>query len=419
MNRPSARTVITTALLRYGLSFSAATALLTGCGGSQPPLSEMPQGEATEQSLALDQYSSLHTFGRSKADGLNPSADLIDVNGTLYGTTVGGGSYRYGTVFSIATSGKETVLHSFGSPYDGLNPEARLLNVNGTLYGTTAAGGANGGGTVFSMSLDGTEKILHSFDYPYSNPQKGGDGPEGGLINVNGTLYGTTAQGGAFVCGGDAYLCGTVFSITTSGKKFKVLHSFGETNYDGESPAAALVNVDGTLYGTTTAGGKGDGGTVFSITPDGREHVVYSFGANSYDGTDPFSALINVKGALVGTTSASGAGQGGTVFSMTTDGRVTTIVSFNGSNGSAPLADLKNVKGVLYGTTSAGGLNNLGTVFRVTKSGKETVLHSFGNGTGTQPRAGLAAVAGRLYGTTYGTTATHPKTYGNVFSITP
>jgi uncharacterized repeat protein (TIGR03803 family) len=190
-------------------------------------------------------------------------------------------------------------------------------------------------------------------------------------------------------------------SITTSGKKFKVLHSFGKTNYDGQSPAAALLNVNGTLYGTTTAGGKGDRGTVFSITPAGREHVVYSFGTNSDDGTYPFSALIDVNGALVGTTSDSGAGQGGTVFSMTTDGRLTTIVSFNGSNGSAPLADLKNVKGILYGTTSAGGVNNVGTVFRITKSGKETVLHSFSNGAGTQPRAGVAAVAGTLYGTTY------------------
>jgi uncharacterized repeat protein (TIGR03803 family) len=118
-----------------------------------------------------------------------------------------------------------------------------------------------------------------------------------------------------------------------------------------------------------------------------------------------------------GTT--SGDDQGGTVFSVTTDGTLKTIYSFNGSDGSVPLADLKNVKGVLYGTTSAVGANSLGTVFRITKSGKETVLHSFGDGTGTQPRAGLAAIAGRLYGTTYGTTATHPKTYGNVFSITP
>lgn len=382
----------------------SAAALLAGCSGSQPPFGVSPGTLKLQQSLGHHAYRTLHIFGGPR-DGLNPSADLIDVNGILYGTTAGGGSYRYGTVFSITTTGKETVLHNFGSPYDGLNPTSRLLNVNGTLYGTTVAGGTNGGGTVFSMSLDGREKVLHNFDYPYSFPQKGGVGPEAGLINVKGTLYGTTSQGGAVVCGGDAYLCGTVFSITKSGKNFKVLHSFGKTNDDGESPAAALVNVNGTLYGTTTGGGKYSHGTVFSITTAGKEHVVYSLGSS------PFSALIDVDGELYGTT--SGDGQGGTIFSVTTDGTLKTIFSFNGSDGSVPLADLKNVKGVLYGTTSAGGVNNLGTVFRVTKSGKETVLHSFGNGTGAQPRAGVAAIAGTLYGTTYGNGG------GKVYSLTP
>ena len=147
-------------------------ALLAGCGGSQPPLSLSPGGLTPQQSLGRWAYHILHPFGRSAGDGVNSSADLIDVQGTLYGTTVGGGSYGGGTVFSITTSGEETVLHSFGGSGDGANPSARLLNVNGTLYGTTAQGGANYGGTVFSMSLDGTEKVLHSFDYPYSFPRK-------------------------------------------------------------------------------------------------------------------------------------------------------------------------------------------------------------------------------------------------------
>jgi uncharacterized repeat protein (TIGR03803 family) len=378
---------------------------LAGCGAAQLRFTPTSGALSVQHPLVRRAFHVLHAFG-GPGDGLNSSADLIDVDGTLYGTTVGGGAYRYGTVFSITTGGKETVLHSFGgSTGDGLNPEARLLNISGTLYGTTVAGGANGGGTVFRMSLDGTEKVLHSFDYPYSNPQKGGVGPEGGLINIGGTLYGTTSQGGAVVCGGDAYLCGTVFSLTTSGKNFKVLHSFGKTNNDGESPAAALLNVNGTLYGTTTAGGRYGLGAVFGITTSGKEHVVCSLGSS------PFSALIDVDGALYGTT--SGDRQGGTVFSVTTDGTLKTIFSFNGSDGSVPLADLKNVNGVLYGTTSEGGANNLGTVFKITKNGKETVLYSFDNGSDPQPRAGLAAVAGTLYGTTYG------EGGGDVYSLTP
>jgi uncharacterized repeat protein (TIGR03803 family) len=85
-------------------------------------------------------------------------ADLINVEGTLYGTTVIGGascgSYHItgcGVVFSITPSGNETVLHNFGSKGDGAYPGAALLDVNGTLYGTTVNGGANGDGTVFSI----------------------------------------------------------------------------------------------------------------------------------------------------------------------------------------------------------------------------------------------------------------------------
>jgi uncharacterized repeat protein (TIGR03803 family) len=126
-----------------------------------------------------------------------------------------------------------------------------------------------------------------------------------------------------------------------------------------------------------------------------------------------FSALIDVQGKLYGTTSsAEQYGEGGTAFSVSTDGIEEVLHRFAGGDGSVPLADLKNVKGVLYGTTSEGGENNVGTVFSITKSGQETVLHSFSNGTGMQPRAGLAAVAGTLYGTTYGGS-------GTVYSLKP
>ncbi len=152
----------------------------------------------------------------------------------------------YGTVFKITTSGKETVLHSFGgsSRDDGGEPEAGLINLNGTLYGTTSVGGKNATGTVFSITTSGIETLLYSFKVFGS-----GDGanPEAGLLNVKGTLYGTTSYGGTF-----GY--GTVFSITPSGKE-TVLHSFGGSG-DGNEPFAGLINVKGTLYGTTTSGGR-------------------------------------------------------------------------------------------------------------------------------------------------------------------
>jgi uncharacterized repeat protein (TIGR03803 family) len=410
MNRPAARAVITTALLRYVVSLTATAALLAGCGGSQSPLSIAPQGLATQQSHAEATYDILHSFGLSKRDATNPAADLINVNGTLYSTTRYGGSHNAGTVFSLTKAGDVTVLHSFG-PGDGGCPVARLLNVKGTLYGTTSCGGTNGGGTVFSITLNGTEKVLHNFDSDYySYDRNNGTMPVAGLINVNGTLYGTTERGGVGTCG-VGHSCGTVFSITTNGT-YKVLHRFGIN--DGAFPEAALLDVNGTLYGTTFDGGAkgGRAGTVFSITTAGKERVVYSFGTNQNDGGFPAAPLIDVNGTLYGT--ASGYDSGGAVFSVTTDGTEKTLNFENG--GSLPLAGLTDVKGVLYGTTALGGAKNRGTVFSITTSGEEKVLHSFRAGSGVNPVAGLLNVDGTLYGTTYGALG---QFHGNVFTIKP
>ena len=139
-----------------------------------------------------------------------------------------------------------------------------MIDVRGTFYGTTEVGGArtsgkscnvvNKCGTVFSITPPGTEKVLHRF----VGNKNDGAGPVASLIDVKGTLYGTTEYGGAY---GD----GTVFSISTSGSEH-LLHSFG-SGTDGKLPATALIEMDGTLYGTTTGGGTYQHGTVFGLTP--------------------------------------------------------------------------------------------------------------------------------------------------------
>jgi uncharacterized repeat protein (TIGR03803 family) len=246
---------------RSALRSFVAAAILAGCGGSQPPIGAMPQ-TTTERTRARPAYSVLYSFKGGSGDGETPYAGLVNVNGTLYGTTgYGGGSGCYsgqgcGTVFSVTRSGTEHVLYSFGGyPYDAASPYAGLTNVNGTLYGTTRDGGGSGCycGTVFSVTRSGKEHVLYSF-------KRGNDGknPVAGLIDVNGTLYSTTTSGGA-------YGYGTVFSITMSGKE-TVLHSFGASG-DGADPFAGLINVDGTLYGTTYGGGANGYGTVYAISP--------------------------------------------------------------------------------------------------------------------------------------------------------
>jgi uncharacterized repeat protein (TIGR03803 family) len=215
----------------------------------------------------------LHAF-TGPPDGAYPDAEVTEVKGILYGTTVDGGRcpyYECGTVYSVTTSGSEKVVYSFGGSgsTDGSQPSSRLIYVNGLLYGTTTEGGTyidgcgtnNPCGTVFGVSTKGSEKIIHSF-------AGGSDGgrPEAGLVDVNGILYGTTSIGGANRCYGG---CGTVYSITTAGVK-KVLYSFAGGT-DGSFPASVLTDLDGTLYGTTPLGGYHDKsyglGTIFTVTP--------------------------------------------------------------------------------------------------------------------------------------------------------
>jgi len=264
--------------------------------------------------------------------------------GTLYGTTFAGGAHAAGTVFKITKKGVAKVLHSFRSVPDGAEPLAGLIDVGGTLYGTTSAGGvttSGTGGTVFKITTAGVDTVLHSF--------KGGSHgalPGAGLIDVAGPLYGTTANGGTGSCSGG---CGTVFKITKAGVA-TVLYSF-KGGSDGIDPGAGLINVAGTLYGTTIEGGANHAGTVFKITTEGVETVLYSFQGGS-DGAFPEAGLIEVGGVLYGTTSGGGSGclgiGCGTVFKLTTAGVETVLYSFKGgSDGADPFAGLIEVGGTV------------------------------------------------------------------------
>jgi uncharacterized repeat protein (TIGR03803 family) len=289
-----------------------------------------------------------------------PAAALLKHDQAFLGTATSGGSLGGGVVYRLAADGRVRVLHSFdyngGQNGDGSTPASALINVGGTYYGTTTNGGEgpSGLGTVFSLTPQGVETVLHTFGQP-------GDGafPSSALVNVGGTLYGTTPNGGA------SNIWGTVFSITSQGT-YAVLYSFAGKP-DGGVPLGNLIDVDGTLYGTTKVGGAHNDGTVFKITPDGIETVLYSFD-DKRDGGFPEAGLLRVGRTLYGTTYdlPSRMGRHGTAFAMTLDGKETVLYSFKGHNdGSGPRSTLINVGGVLYGTTAFGGPADGGTVFSV------------------------------------------------------
>lgn len=388
-----------------------AAALFAGCGGAQPmdathaiPQTRTiaPPANTAYHAGASFPYQVLYGFPGGADSGAYPQAGLINVGGTLYGTTTYGGSgcggSHCGTVYSVSTSATETLLYSFTSDPDGAYPYAGLVNLNGTLYGTTYFGGSgcgsSGCGTVYSVTTSGTERVLHSFA---NNPD--GAFPSANLIAVKGTLYGTTTGGGAY--GG-----GTFFSITTSGTEH-VLYSFGNGS-DGQAPYAGLIAVNRTLYGTTEFGGLFKDGTVFSMKTSGKEKVLYDF-RGAPDGEFPVASLVNVDGTLYGTTSQGGVffsypyDPGGTVFTVTTGGTENVLYSFgHGSDGQLPYAGLLKVKRKLYGTTDSGGKYGFGTIFSITIAGRERMVHNFawGSKDGANPLASLTDLNGTLYGTT-------------------
>jgi uncharacterized repeat protein (TIGR03803 family) len=292
-------------------------------------------------------------------DGTNPCSRLIENNGILYGSTLTGGLYGFGTVFSLTPPGTgetawtETVLYNFtggsdgAQPYGGLVMDGNLLygvsvlnpgtdnvggvvfelypsgssyqevtllsNTDGVLYngdllldesagalfGTTQYGGAHGYGNVFQLTLSAS---TYSDLYDFTG---GGDGayPNGGLGGFAGDLFGTTQGGGTGIANdGD----GVLFELRqeTAGNPYTLIvqHTFNGPDVDGSTPNVGLYqDASGTFWGTTTLGGTNNLGTIFELYPDRvKVHVwhyleVYSFAGGTTDGANPESLLTEDK----------------------------------------------------------------------------------------------------------------------------
>jgi len=373
-------------------------------------------------SPAQPTFKSLFSFQGS--NGANPGYyNLVQGrDGNLYGTTEVSGGTSEGTVFKFATTAsKPTTLYKFctqGYPCltDGAKPYAGLvLASNGKFYGTTTLGGTTDNGTVFQITSTGSFKTIYNFggtttgSVPWATPIQAKDGD----------LYGGTSIGGS---DND----GVLYAISTAGKLDDSLTFTGD---NGIYPFGKLVQgTDGNYYGTTGEVESGDG-TVF-VVKEAAIHTLHKF--TGTDGGDPIGGLVQARnGTFYGTTSTDGGPlQAGTVFSITAAGAFKTIYKFcarkNCTDGSTPYATLIQASdGNLYGTTYLGGANNTncnggcGTIFKITTAGKLTTLYNFCSqrncADGYQPEGGLVqATNGTLYGTTYygGTTDS-----GTVFSL--
>ncbi|MGD0412956.1 MAG: choice-of-anchor tandem repeat GloVer-containing protein, partial [Verrucomicrobiota bacterium] len=336
--------------------------------------------------------------------GFASSGLALGADGNFYGTTEYGGTQGDGTVFRMTTNGTLATLFCFGNT-NGSSPSGALIQgADGNFYGTTEYGGTHGDGTVFRMTTNGALTTLASFNYSVT-----GGYPSSALLQgADGNFYGTTAEGGI-------YYDGTVFKMTPNGALTALL-SFDGTN--GSYPYGALVQeADGNFYGATSEGGGTTGssyGTVFRLTVYGALTTLHTF--DYYDGGSPRAGLAQgADGNLYGTTSEGGPNGYGTVFKMTTNGALTTLYSFDDSDGYSPCAALiQGADGNFYGTTEFGGsyfngsevLAANGTVFKISTNGALTTLLCLEGANGDSPQGALVQGAdGNFYGTT---------TYGGV-----
>lgn len=374
----------------------------------------------------------------------------------------------------------ERVLHSFTGGSDGGSPieTTPVAGPGGVFYGTTFYDGSGpNGGVVYQLAppAGGAGPWIYSVLYSFACGATDGCRPRGGLLlDKSGTLYGTTAFGGAFNSG-------TVYSLTppaggTGPWTEKLLYSF-TGGADGSTPEGALTHdASGALYGTTIWGGVTGtqwgaygNGVVFKLAPPAggtgpwTETVLYAFkgtDGSSHDGSAPGSGVRFGKGGVLygvtvnGGTLPPAAGcvwqyGCGTAFKLTPSkgGTVWTeqvLFEFGQTlaAGAVPLsAPIVSPSGVLYGSTSEGGvvtsgdtLGTLagGTIYQLSPPGggtgpwTETVLQTLGDDPDylLSPQGDLSVDAsGALYGAAYdggpydvANLSTHG---GGVFKVSP
>jgi len=313
---------------------------------------------------------------------------IIGPDGVLYGTTYT--EENGGGIYSIDTSGKNfAVLYEFPGGLAGSSPFGGLtLGPDGMLYGTTLFGGTSGQGTVFQFApATQIATILHSFDVA------DGSTPYAGVVqDAAGNLYGTTSAGGA-------NNLGTIYKIAAGTQAFSKL-----ADLDGKSGSAPytplLIGPDGLLYGTATGGGTSNNGTIFRLSPQGGKiELLHSF--SGQDGDGPFSGLTAGKGGvLYGTTDVGGVNNKGVVFAFTIKGRkLTALHSFDGTDGYFPQGQVALDKaGRLLGTTFTGGANNSGVIYRYDpRTSSFQVLQELAYSTAGLPNAGLTYAGGKVF----------------------
>jgi len=247
-----------------------------------------------------------------------PAMGGVTVNsaGTVYGTTLDGGNYAQGSVYSVkqvsALRWDQIGLYSFSCAVEGCFPYAAVTpDSYGNFYGTNYSGPADGTGTVFKLTPNRggpgwSQTVLHAFQGSYHGGPDGGNSTAPVILDSTENLYGTTYYGGA-------YANGTVFKMTPNLNGTwteTVLYSF-QGGDDGSNPNGGLsMDHEGNLYGETLGGGSGNAGVVFKLTRgvggQWTESILHVFNLLSDGGSPAGGVVLDSSGNIYGTTQYGG-----------------------------------------------------------------------------------------------------------------
>jgi uncharacterized repeat protein (TIGR03803 family) len=391
----------------------------------------------SQQPAAASQLKIVYSF-RGGNDGANPYTGLVpDSQGNLYGMTFSGGNSQNcfegcGVVYELSPNGskyEEHVIWTFSEtdPNDGQYPQGPSLTVaaDGSLYGTTYGGGKYGSGTIFTLkNVNGTwqETILYNF----TGGNDGGQ-PFGNLVaDKQGNLFGTASSGGAQVSG-------TVYELENLGGGSYKFHRIYTCCLGGGNagsftiPGPLVMDEEGNLYAEAGPNLPVNYGSIFelkNVNGKWKASTLYNFcsARGCIDGSSPYGGLTLHEGKLYGTTTAGGLNNAGVIFELAQENgkwKETVLDNFDGINGSGCFAGVTfDSKGNLYTDAGLGGAHGYGTVLQLSRSGSgynETILYDFDGKDGAEPFANLLIYNNALWGTTVG----GGKGNGLVFALTP
>ncbi|MBX2963124.1 MAG: T9SS type A sorting domain-containing protein [Cyclobacteriaceae bacterium] len=365
-------------------------------GGPTSSLLSLPNGKIIGNTLTggihnsgtiyeIDQnggnYKTLYEFDPTEAK--NPNQFMaLDEHLALYGSSNLGGPNNGGSIFKFEVANNQfSILHS--ACLNGCLPtSAPIMTEAGDIYGATQRGGRFGGGVVYKISKNGRFQRLVEFS------SANGASPNSPTILYGSDrhIYGMTSSGGT-------QSSGVIYRVNTNSDDFETIHEFANVVNGGAHPYTGLMEAsDGKLYGTTTYGGQIGGGVIFKIDKNGTGFTVLK-NLSMESGINPYGSLIEGSdGFLYGTTSGGGINNVGVIFKISKSGNeFTKLHDFSLSNGTSPSTALSEIRnGVLMGVTEMGGTFNGGTIFSIHSNGSNfQVLHNFSLNTGTNPTSPL------------------------------